>query len=140
MDILPWLTTWLQRHPLKAPSALDHPQYTAEVMARVRAIAQPNRSNKPYRLWIVWPRLVTGFAATAAGLVITMSVIHRATHHELAQPSVREVRLAEALPNNDEEAWIEETVTLLEPFDESDPDEWLNELQLLEEIEVSSSS
>ena len=35
MDFTTWLTAWLDRHPLRAPDALDRARYTAQVMRRI---------------------------------------------------------------------------------------------------------
>ena len=41
------LFSWLSRHPLKGPSGIDRAQYTAEVMARVKAQVSPALAPAP---------------------------------------------------------------------------------------------
>jgi len=185
MEFLTWLRSWLMRHPTKEPTDAERSRYTAEVMARVRALGplpggSPARA--PVRPWAWshalawarragllgtrpaadgssrqgvgwWPRMAMAMA-TAAGLVFALTSAHQ-TRRQLAQqpqgvtaahPSAV---LAES-PASDEE-WLEQTLDLLEQIDEEPPsaetagdgsndEEWLDELQWLDERELSTAS
>lgn len=166
-------TAWLARHPLKSPGETDRAQYTRDVMARVRALdAAPRRRPVPWSGW-TWPRLAVGLAGVAvAGLVLRASLpagriaaqVERDTavlvalgepvsdvlpEDDAAEFDVEEgLRLAEAGP--DDEAWVAQTLQLLDQLDEELPEEpsgeagteqeWLDDLQLLDEAGSSSSS
>ncbi len=157
MEFLTWLRSWLMRHPTKEPTDAERAHYTAEVMARVRALGplpggSPARA--PVRPWAWWPRMAMAMA-TAACLVFALTSAHQ-TRRQLAQqppgatashPSA--TMLAES-PTSDE-AWLEQTLDLLEQIDEEPPsaetagdgsndEEWLDELQWLDERELSTAS
>lgn len=156
MEFLTWLRSWLTRHPTKEPTDAERIHYTAEVMARVRALGPlPGGSpaKAPVRPWAWWPRMAMAMA-TAAGLVFAVSTAHQ-TRRQLAQQpqgataSHPSAVLAES-PASDEE-WIEQTLDLLEQIGEeppsaetagdgSDDEEWLDELQWLDESELSTAS
>ena len=206
MDFTGWVRRWLTQHPLKEPAETDRAQYTAEVMARVRRLAQP--APAPRRVWwlpacrdAVWswwcdagrpacraaaqawrPVLVTVTAAAAVVLVVgrvnqaPIRVAHDAEDGPMvaavdkqpliAQPavpedalveefaqSVEEFLLAEALilaeSSSEDEAWLEETLRLLDALDEDLPDggtedwsddDWLDELDLFEDEDFFASS
>ena len=141
MDFMTWLTRWLIRHPLKTPEG-DRSRFTAEVMARVRRLAEgPSPAPRP-ALW----RPQWAFAVlAAAGLVVVLRVAGRS--EQVAQaPEPSRIQLAES------DDWsIEETYQLLEQLEGetgepvADPsgaseDDWLNELELLEESDLAASS
>ncbi len=178
MEFTAWLREWLVRHPLKEPRDLDRSRYTAEVMAKVKALGEPLPSSAPRYRWLTWPQL--GWMATAAafGVVVMVGTIER-SHVRLAGQISRDVQvlssvddaaidalvesdpeiladdletidalvLAEAAPSDDQ--WIAQTLELLEqvgsddatePSGDSDDEEWLDELQTLDEIELIASS
>ena len=157
MDGASWFRRWLSRHPLKEPSDLDRAQYTTEVMDRIRALEQPVAVSAPAaaRRRMLWlrPALV---AMTAAAAVAVVLLVRRSDQSQLtvvqglddSQPeTARALRLAES-PSEDEQ-WLEETLRLLEEFDEELPedvfedwsdDDWLDELQMLDEYELYASS
>ncbi len=180
MDFTSWVRRWLTQHPLKEPAETDRAQYTAEVMARVRRLAQP--APAPRRVWWLRPVLVTVTAAAAVVLVVgrvnqaPIRVAHDAEDGPMvaavdkqpliAQPavpedalveefaqSVEEFLLAEALilaeSSSEDEAWLEETLRLLDALDEDLPegdtgdwsdDDWLDELDLFEDEDFFVSS
>ena len=149
MDFATWLKTWLTRHPLKEPTTLDRADYTREVMARAKALDQPVPS--PARSWFPWPRLVLAVVTAAAGLALVIWTANRSTSQVAQAPAHTTLTLAES-PAGDAQ-WIEETVQLLEQLDENDgvsqdatggasnsDEDWLNELEMLDEGDVASSS
>jgi len=77
-------------------------------------------------------------ATVAAGILIMMSVTH--------QPARQPTQVAES-PSADDQ-WVEETLQLLDEFDEdlsdetagTSEEEWLEELQQLDEGELATSS
>lgn len=132
------LLSWLTRHPLKGPSGIDRAQYTAEVMDRVKAQASPAPAPAPARTWLPWPRLVLTMATVAAGILLMLTV---------TQPTSRRMlQLAESPEAEDQ--WLDDTLQLLDELDESDADEatgaseedWLKELEQLDETELAASS
>lgn len=141
MDFMTWLTRWLVRHPLKTPEQ-DRSRFTAEVMARVRRLAEsPSPEARP-ALWR--PRWVFA-AVAAAGLVVVLRVAGRSEQVAQAPESSR-IQLAES-----DDWWIDETYQLLEQLEAdtgepiADPsgaseDDWFNELELLEESDLAASS
>ena len=145
MEFLTWLRNWLLRHPLKEPTDAERSDYTADVMAKVRALdLQPVRAPVlvPARSWGWWPRLAMAMA-TAAGLAFALSTTHQ-TRRQLAQQP-QGVTVSEL-----DEEWLEQTLELLEQLegetspetagDGSEDDEWLDELQWLDESELSTAS
>ena len=148
MDVATWFRQWLTRHPLNTPTGFDRARFTADVMAKINAL--PTASGRaevsaPVRMWTVWRRLSLTMAAVAAAAAIAVVAL-RSSHQqtaELAQPLV----VAEAQPSDDE--WFQETLQLLDQLDEdvasdavedgSDED-WMHELQTLDEGELSAGS
>lgn len=148
MDLAAWLKTWVARHPLKAPSDETRARFTAEVMARVRALQSPAPAPMPVRTWLTWPRLSLAVATAAAGLF----VIGRLGGPSLPQQTNLAMVLAES-PSSDE-AWVDDTLQLLDELEEEGSDnpsgesaapdggeEWLlEELQLFDESELAATS
>lgn len=150
MDVTTWLKTWLSRHPLQMPPEPDRARYTADVMARIRALERPAASPAPIRLWAGWPRPALAWASAAAGLLLVIGVLSivsgRST--QLARHG-QQLVLAES-PTTDE-AWLEETMALFDLLDEEiaaesagesfdTEEDWLQELQWLDEADLASSS
>ena len=178
MEFSAWFRTWLTRHPLKEPQDAEPARYTAQVMARVKALHQPVL--EPARSWLPMPRLV--FAAAAAGVVLAVTTVNL-PRRQLAELVVRDshvlaslgeldvepingddattlaseaeavdtFQIAESTPSDEE--WLKQTLQLLDqandhaaeasPADASDPpadENWLNELEMLDESEFSASS
>ena len=182
MDFLSWWQGWLTRHPLKSPQRLDRSAYTAQVMTRVRQEARSASPASGVRSWVVWPRLGLALAAAAAGMVVVLhqeqqtggrlarqierdTALLAAVEEPLTEPVatgdpeelaeelalVETFTLAEA-PQSDE-AWIQDTVQLLNQLDEELPadaagedttgssdDDWMQELQTLDESDLAASS
>jgi len=71
MDVGSWIRRWVLRHPLKTPAADDRQQFTADVMARIKALEQPApqpmilHSLRSLRSQWAWPRIAV-VASTAA--------------------------------------------------------------------------
>ena len=152
------LLAWLTRHPLKGPSSIDRAQYTAEVMARVKAPAQPAPAPPARRLlspgraaqfWLPWPpacraaaqawRLALTMATVAAGILLMLTVTH--------PTSRRMFQLAQSQAAEDQ--WLDDTLQLLDELDENVSDEatgnasqedWLEELKQLDDTELAASS
>jgi hypothetical protein len=182
MDFADWLTSWLTRHPLKAPADADRSRFTAEVMASVKAQTQPRRdpASGAARFQSVWARLAVSLAAAAAAVLVGLTVFHPSGSGErlatqlaqesellasvgepvhgwaiaddadgLAEDLEREdtLVLAEAPPSDD--SWVADTLQLLDQLDEelpddasseSNEDDWLDELQMLDENELAARS
>lgn len=146
MDFASWLQSWLTRHPLKAPRAIDRADYTADVMARLKAEA-PVPVRAP---WWPWPRLALAMATAAAGALVALTIFRWVQlPATLVDDAAQEAQvLAESSPAESNERWVEETMQLLDQLDEdvsSDSDrnaeeDWLEELQLLDETDLAASS
>lgn len=144
MDLTTWLTQWLHRHPLKAPPVEGRSRYTDEVMARVRRLAPAGPA--PVRRWLPWPgRVVLAFASIAAGIAVTVAVSQAVCVPGFTPPAAVAV-LAES-PADDDQAWLEETLELLDDLEEDlpgdalqDDESWLEELEMLNDAELAASS
>lgn len=135
MDVSRWLSDWLNRRPLKEPARMG-PDYTREVMSKLTLQAQPAR---PARQWLwLFPNPVYALVSAAAVVLIVTALV---------QP--QQARLAE-LPTDDE-TWIQQTLQLLEELEQSDDatsagepaqsdDEWLQELEMIDEADLATSS
>ena len=156
MDFTAWLNTWLARHPLRAPDELDPARYTAQVM---RKLTDETPLPLPPTHWFAclrqgfgrraWPRVAMVFATTAAGVLIVLATAHHADRR-LAQripATPHTLMLAESTPSDD--AWVQETTQLLAQLGEDSSDdnanttsdeEWLKELQTLDEGDLNASS
>lgn len=174
MDFATWWHTWLTRHPLKAPSTIDASRFTAEVMARVRALrampAEPLRWR--WSALLGWPRLALATATLAAlGVAVTLGTLQW-SQARIARAVTQDAQLLAALdempelsPDDDaelmdrmvlaeatpsDEDWLEQTIQMLEQVDEDDPsaasnepsseEDWLDELELLDETDLAASS
>lgn len=181
MPFATWLRTWLTRHPLKEPigTGMDRARYTAEVMARVKALgpmAETALVPIVVRQWGLWPRMAVALAAATAALAVVIGTRHDPSH-TLAQAIATDAQLLVALDERDgdlvleddvevlhdelamtdtmllaelsssDEEWLAQTLELLDQLDEdispetaSDgaDEEWLEELQLLDEDELST--
>ena len=144
MDLMTWLKTWLRRHPLKEPQDADRARYTTEVMTRVRRLASPGPA--PVRRWLPWPgRTVLALASAAAGLAIAVAVSQTVRVPGMT-PLPPAAVLAESPPDADQ-AWLEETLALLEELDEElpegdvqDDESWLEELEMLDDAALAARS
>lgn len=192
MDFSTWLQSWLKRHPPKAPPHhMAQQQYTADVMARIKAdpMQQVYRV-RPVRSWLSWPRLALTVATATAGALIALTVFRVTQPPQvaeaptppavLAQVVAQEAELlaeleegkadlliengdtldralettdtllllAEAPASQNDEQWLEETMQLLDQLDEGassgseegSDDDWLDDLQLLDETDLAASS
>ncbi len=143
MDFTAWLKAWLGRHPLQEPDAPDRARYTAQVM---RQITDKAPLSTPAARWFAWPRVAMAFATTAAGVLIILSTGYHADR-QLAQDVPRSLRLAESTTSDD--AWVQNTLQLLEQLGEDPSDdgahttsdeEWFRELQTLDEGDLNANS
>ena len=182
MDFLAWWQRWFARHPLKSPESLDRSAYTAQVMTRVRQAAYPAPSAFAIRPGRLWPQLGLALATAAAGIFVVLhhgqpsvgrlarqierdTALLAAVDEPLTEPVstgdpeelVDELELVETFtlaeaPQSDE-AWIQDTVQLLNQLDEELPanaageettgpsdDDWMQELQTLDESDLAASS
>lgn len=177
MDFSRWLTGWLTRHPLKEPTDPDRTAYTREVISKLKVQAAPARATTP-RWWIL-TNPAMAFAAAAAVVLVVMMVrkpsesllTQRALHDAALLAAVGEngvelpgdeterladdlelldaLVLAEAPPSDD--AWIQQTMQLLDQLDEDpssddastdggDDEEWLNDLEMLDQDDLASTT
>ncbi len=130
----------------------DRERFTEHVMARVR---EASAQRQPVRAWLAWPRVGMALASSLAGVLLVIGLQSRTTGPQLAQQvsqqafqeqaSIGRLVLAESSPSDDQ--WLEQTLELLEEFDDSSTDatagseeDWLQELQMLDQEEISSSS
>jgi hypothetical protein len=181
MAFLDWLSRWLAHHPIKSPSVSDRAEFTAGVMARVRAAAKPGnaRAASALRLGLPWSRLAVS-AALAAAAVAAVGVLQplrpgspsaallqeadmlaELDESAAADLSVDDVEsLAEELEHQDavilaeapedDAAWLTQTLQMLDQLDQELPEdatsapgeeeEWLQELQSLDESELAAPS
>lgn len=175
MGTLDRLEEWLAKRSLKLPAQHDPARFTQDVMGRVRAEA-PAASAASARRWGWWPQVGLAAAAAAALLVVRVNdtsgsrlaasverqiqLLAALNEPSLLDPSglyenglAREAEeldafmLAEAQPADD--AWIEQTVELLNQLDEDAPEDasgepsgdgWLQELESLDASEFSAQS
>lgn len=155
MEFLTWLRSWLTRHPLKEPAETERASYTVEVMTRVRALGSPSvvtPATAPVRRWSWWPRFAVAMATTA-GVAVAVGIFSQ-ERPQLAQQLPQDVRISEPAalaesPSTDEE-WLEQTLQLLEQLEEdpsaetagdgADEEDWLEELQWLDDSELSTAS
>lgn len=144
MDLTTWLNQWLHRHPLKELPTEQRSRYTAEVMARVRRLAPP--ASKLVRRWLPWPgRTALTLASAVAGIAIAVAVSQTVrAPGRIPTPSV--AVLAES-PADEDQAWLEETLQLLDELEEELPEDaapddesWLEELEMLDEAELAARS
>ena len=176
MDFSRWLTTWLTRHPLKEPADLDRAAYTREVISKIRG--QAHRAPAAATRW--WILTNPGLAlAAAVAVVLVVTTVQRSSGLQLAQRALRDAALlagvdengvdlpgdeterladdlelldtlvlAEAPPSDD--AWIQQTMQLLDQLDE-DPaskdsstdrseEEWLDDLEMLDQDDLASTT
>ena len=169
VDVVAWLKEWLIHHPLRSPSEGVQASYTAEVMARIKTSEAP----APAWRWRPRPRVAFALGTAAVCGLTALMVVHRAPT-QLAQQVEQswqllselgewdalpigdldeEVRtvdhlmmLAESQPASDDEAWIEQTIELLNTLDEpsavpAEPqslEELLQELESLDESELAT--
>ncbi|MBI3318977.1 MAG: hypothetical protein HYZ89_00075 [Candidatus Omnitrophica bacterium] len=170
MEFTTWLRTWLRRHPLKELPEADRARFTAEIMAKVRAVGPVSAGSPaavPAQRWAFWPRLAVGIATAAAGVAVVVGTVTYSTsqladrttqdaqrladvggpERVVVRGDERKILLVEA-PLSDEE-WLEHTLQLLDQLDEDVPldtagdgsdEEWLDELQLLDKLELSAPS
>ncbi len=144
MNPTSWLQRWLLTHPLKEPTHHDPSRFTGEIMERIRAIQRPQTAPAATP-WLSWPRTGMVFASVAAGVLIAVVLTQR------SNPPQATLMLAES-PSSDEE-WLQHTMELLELLDEdeslpleddelsnTDDEEWLNELNFLDEHTTETRS
>ena len=183
MSLTSWLQQWLAEHPMQEPRGAERERFTAEVMARVRALAPTPAVERAARRWPVqlvwgWPRFAVTFAAAAAGIALAIGlmrepsprvadeIVHEAEQlAALAPPELEPlladdaetladdlemadtIVLAEAQPSD--ETWLAQTLELLDQIEEELPsdseglesdEEWLEDLELLDESDLAAAS
>lgn len=167
MDVVDWFRAWVAHHPLKQPADANRASYTAEVLARVKALAPtppaPSQNAWPQLAWR-WPQLAVGLATAAASVFVLFSIQQTWHQRQLARAVTEEAEVLVALdedvlPLEEEllllaetpaadEQWLEELSQVLEAFDEDVPldddslsdDEWLKTLEQLDEPSVTTPS
>jgi hypothetical protein len=135
METLNWLARWLRRHPLKEPAGHDRTRYTAEVMARVRALEEPVRSVAPIRWRLSWPRAALTFATACAGVVIAIGLSRRAgvsATERLVEQATRDAQVLTAMSSPGAEEWWTLTALSDDSASLDDLDGLAEELQLMD--------
>jgi len=153
MDVEAWFRRWLSRHPLKMPTTAEQKRYTAEVMARVKALEQPTQRPVVLRSRWVWPRLAL-VASTAALIALVVGRVERTPERpQVAQQLEHDIQLFAALDETielesagddveqlaqelesydtlllaqageDDAGWLEQTLELLDELDEALPED-----------------
>lgn len=148
-DFLSWLTAWVTRHPLRNPPASAQASYAAEVMARIsRSALRAPAAAWWWRPRLVLA-MGGAVAAVLIGLVMRDTPAQRLARHldeELQQLARLDRQAAEALETAvvlspeglehelramdrmmlaeadevvDDEAWLDETLKLLDELDEA---------------------
>lgn len=166
MDFQQWLKQWFSHHPAKDPVSQDRAAYTAEVMQRVKELEAPAQAPAP--VWSWW-RPTLALAAAAGIVLLVVSKIEQTpqiaeeissqpeTIQVVSIPEVRSPQAAEPAPlppamvlaedADQDTAWLEETLLLLEALDEDLPmdssdgwsdEQWLDEIELLDDDLFSS--
>ena len=147
MDVITWLHRWLSRHPLKEPTDADPSRYTAQVMARIRAVEQPKPSLGRGRVaWL--PGVLRPAVATMATVTVGAAVVlllgrgDEARQGVTQRPTESHGQLMLAEEPLEDDQWLVETLQLLETFDEEFPEEtWLEDssdedwLRALEQVD-----
>lgn len=177
MDVPTRLKQLMSRSAVRLPSQHDPAQYTAEVMERVRAVEQPATAEAPVVLWRTRPRLGLATALAAALLAITILPQRHAVRmaRQIDQEAALLLAVDEPVPNggdeglaeeletldammlaeagaaNDDAAWLEDTVQLLDELEDDsalqdddpasdDEESWLEELELMDSSDLATSS
>lgn len=145
MDFSRWLTAWLRRHPLKAPSDMG-PAYTREVISKLGRETQ--RTASPVRWWSIFSSPAYAMVSLAAIALIVTALIQRPSAQTARQATRQTAVLAESTESGD--AWIQQTMQLLDQLEQDSAsndaattqsdEEWLNELETLDEADLNSSS
>ena len=167
-----WLKDWLARHPVNLPPASLQASYAEEVLRRVRRASVPSPARWRLPRFQIAVAFGTAFAAGLAVVVLTnRSPIRIAKEVEQSWQLLSEIGdpdpdeefspttldedvqlddqlvLAETEPALEDEAWIDQTVKVLNAF-EAEPDvesrdaqieEGLEELERLDEEDLASS-
>ncbi len=168
LEFLDWLKRWVARHPLRTPPESLQVSYTEQVMRRIKTPLAPTPA------WRWQPQLAMTWATALACLLAVVVVMKRTPTqlasevehewqllaevgegHELSSSNLDDdvqmmdrLMLAEASPSEEDEAWIRQTLELLNDVDEQpdaasadqeNPEEWLKDLELLDGAELASS-
>ena len=168
MDVKMGLPQWLARHPVRRPPEALQRGYTQDVMRRITLMEHPAPSVR----WFTLPRLMLGLGTAVAVVAVAVVLIPRSptelaqrpermpplvtgplTPEELARNVSQEtvqpaepVILAKAQSPSDDQAWIDQTLDLLDRLDSEEPiaapheppsdETWLDELRWLDEAEL----
>ena len=169
-DFLTWLKDWLTRHPLATPPEPLQASYIEEVMRRIRTASAPS----PVFRWFPQPHSAFALGTAVACLLVVVAVVNRPPMrlakqveqdwqvlsdvgeltellpHDLAEEAktLDRLMLAEAEPLVDDEAWVDETLELLNEVEEDHDtaldaetvENLLEELERLDESELAASS
>lgn len=85
MDLTAWFRQWFSRHPLKEPTDIDHAQYTAEVMERIKTMESPAPQPARRVAWSRWPAFWPALAGVAACAAIVVVIGRSNAPPQLAQ-------------------------------------------------------
>jgi len=154
-DFRIWLAQWVARHPVRTPGQAPDASYAEDVMRRVKAASVPQE--RPAAAWWLrpWPA-IAGLVAERQpvrvaeradqdlrvldALGVAPDAPEDVTEEELR--GLDQLVLAEAQRDADEEAWIEQTLQVLDGLEE-EPEalhELQEELELLDELEMTAGA
>jgi len=164
-DFRIWLAQWVARHPVRTPGQAPDASYAEDVMRRVKAASVPQE--RPAAAW--WLRPWPAIAVACASVAVVASLVAERQPVRVAERADQDLRvldalgvapdapedvteeelrgldqlvLAEAQRDADEEAWIEQTLQVLDGLEE-EPEalhELQEELELLDELEMTAGA
>jgi len=167
MDFQQWLKEWFSHHPAKDPVSQDRAAYTAEVMQRVKQLGVSSQAPAP--VWSWWrPTLALAAMAGIALLVVSkieqtpqiaeeifsppetvqVASIPEARPPKAVEPTPPPLSMVLAEDADENAAWLDETLQLLEALDEDFSDDtyegwsdedWMDEIEMLDEDYFTSS-
>lgn len=150
-----WLRQRLQRNRMKTATSAEREYFTAQVMARVRELPQPQSSPVGAALlsglasYLTLPRL--SFAAAVAAVLVAATAAHRTDTARLAADLSRHAVILAALSDNgpllenDIEALADEVdagdrlMMLAESASSSDDASWIEQMsQLIDQLDENA--
>ncbi len=123
MDFGAWFRDWLSRQRLREPVERDGARFTAEVLARVRAVlaeaeAAGGRAERPVRPVFLRPRWVWTMAASAGlALILVVATLRHAARPQPSPPGLATTPGVEAPAAPSTAADIEALARELEALD-----------------------
>lgn len=174
MSFSTWLSGWLSKHPVKTPP-VDAQDYTRQVMARI----QEAPAQRPaFSLAAFLPQLAVGALAAALAMALLRPSVQPGVSGLVAQAgllaalddafplealdaddigglmeasdAIQLWTFAEDAAADSDQEWLEQTLGLLEQFDDptsadasvdggaAEDDDWLQELQMLDAVDLTA--